>query len=456
MYGKSKRFGISKDMKKILLVALILATSVYGKDSISIGTLADGTEFKVEKHFYGKYLDGFTLVPGKPQLCMRIGEKRSSMQQELGLYDISEHRMKWTIDVDYSKDYYIATSLGTLLFSDKKTYFLNEEGDICWEKKNFRPYFADVRDSVVLGYTSKKSNNLHGISMNQGKYLWVVGISQKGGWSEVLSFGDGNLIISSDKIIKLNARTGGMYTFDVDNMRQNNKGIWAAALGNAIGIGVGMAFGTGFFYTYPSKDDSYLYQLNSNFCIDDKYMYYADRSMLYCLDYNLHTVWKQELPKKASASNIEIREDTLFFENTGYGRKINGHYYRDTKPYRMRYDRRDGTELSKRESVEDEEYYVYCYLKEPDKPYFTPRRLTYEEMNKLKKNGVDIFRTYQPLSLAHSLIFRDKDFYIIDLAGNVVLHFSKPIIQAELVDDVLVGLTDKNVIFQFDLSALKI
>ena len=77
-------------------------------------------------------------------------------------------------------------------------------------------------------------------------------------------------------------------------------------------------------------------------------------------------------------------------------------------------------------------------------------------MNKQRKNGVGVYRTYCSLSLSHSLIYCDKDFYIIDLAGNVLLHFTQPIIQAELVDDVFVGLTDENVIFQFDIKSLNL
>lgn len=440
----------------ILLIASVLATSVAARDSISVGTFLDGTKFMAEKHFFGRHVDGFTPVPNRPQLCVRIGRNKPAVQQELGLYDVSEHRMRWTVDVDYSRDYYIATSLGVLLYSDTITYFLNEEGDICWQKKRFRPYFADVRDSVVLGYNSKMSDLLHGVSMNDGKYLWAIGVAQKGGWREVLSFEDGHLLISSDKIFKLNPKTGIYYTFDVENRHHNNKGALLAGLGTAIGLATAATVGTGFFYTYSPNEGLELYQLNSDICLDDKYFYYADRSSLFCLNYNLNIIWEKELPKKASFSFLEIKEDTLFFENTGYGKRADGYYYYDTKPYRMRFDRKDGTELSKREKLKAEEYYEYCYLKDPDKPYFTPRRLAVEAMDKQRKNGVGVYRTYCSLSLTHSLIFCDKDFYIIDLAGNVLLHFNEPIIQAEVVDDVFVGLTDENVIFQFDMKSLNL
>ncbi len=441
----------------ILFIASILATSVYAKDSISIGTFADGTEFMAEKHSYGKHIIGFTPVQWKPQLCIKFGEKNSSVQQELGLYDISEHRMKWMIDVDYSKDYYLATNLGVLLFSDKKTYFLNEEGDICWEKKGFRPFYADLRDSVVVGYPSTKSKQLYGVSMKNGEELWVVEIPQKGGWREMRSFDNGHMLISSDKIYKLNAWTGEMSCFDVDNMHQNNTGAWIAALGSAIGIAAAMTIGTGVVYAYNPNDDSKFYQLNSNFCINDNRIYYADRCSLYCLDYNLHPIWEQELPKKASMSYLDIQDDTLFFENTGYGKNIQGYYYYDTKPYEMRFDRKDGKELSERKSLKDEDYHVNCYMKEPDKQCFTPRKLTYKEMSKMKrKKRNDIYQTYRKISKTHNLISCNKDFYIIDLDGNVLLHFTEPILQTEVMDNVLVGLTDQNVIFQFDLDSLNI
>lgn len=441
----------------IILVITILATSVSARDSISIGTFADGTEFMAEKHFYGKRITGFTPVQGKPQLCIRIGERNSSEQQELGLYDISEHRMKWTTDVDYSKDYYIATHLGVLLFSDKKTYFLNEKGDICWERKGFRPYYADLQDSVVVGYPSVKSKRLYGVSMKNGEDLWNVEIPLKGGWREMRSFDNGHMLISSDKIFKLNAWTGEMSSFDVDNMHQNNKGALIAGLGTAMGLAAAFTVGTGVIFTYHPDEDSNIYQLNSNFCIDDNRIYYADRCSLYCLDYNLHPIWEQELPRKASMSYLDIQDDTLFFENTGYGKNIRGYYCYDTKPYEMRYDRKDGTELSERKSLKDEDYHEICYIKDPDKQCFTPRKLIWKEMNKMKRKKKNrVYQTYQKISKTHSLIYCDKDFYIIDLDGNVLLHFTQPILQTAIADNMLVGLTDQNVIFQFDISSLKI
>ena len=95
-------------------------------------------------------------------------------------------------------------------------------------------------------------------------------------------------------------------------------------------------------------------------------------------------------------------------------------------------------------------------LKEPDKAYFIPRRLTVEEMQKQKKNGIGVYQTDRSLSLTHRVIFCDKDYWIIDLAGNVLMHFTKPILQTEVMENVLVGLTDQNVIFQFDLSSLNL
>lgn len=77
-------------------------------------------------------------------------------------------------------------------------------------------------------------------------------------------------------------------------------------------------------------------------------------------------------------------------------------------------------------------------------------------MKNLKKKGIGVYQTNRQLSLAHNIIFCDKDYWIIDLAGNVLMHFTKPILQTEVMDNVLVGLTDQNVIFQFDLDSLNI
>lgn len=78
----------------VILVASVLVLSVAAKDSICIGTLADGTEFLAEKHFFGKRIERFDRVPDKLQLCLRFVETIPPLRQELALYDVSEHRMK--------------------------------------------------------------------------------------------------------------------------------------------------------------------------------------------------------------------------------------------------------------------------------------------------------------------------------------------------------------------------
>ena len=444
-------------MKKILLIASILATSVYAKDSISIGTFADGTEFMAEKHFFGKRIERFDRVPDKHQLCLRFVEAVPPLQQELALYDVSEHRMKWRTEVDFTKDYYIPTSQGVVLQSGKSTLLLDEKGSICWEMKKFRPVYADVRNGVVLGYPKKKSNELMGVSLTKGQNLWTSILSHKGGWSEVMPLEDGRLLISADMICVLDPLTGKMLTKSVDNYRSSSRQVLINAGVQVVmgGIIAGALGGTIVACCIPAES-SYLHHLNSNFYVDDGHIYYADRNLIRCMNDKLRVIWEKELPKKASMSRIYIQEDTLFFENTGWGENFKGNFYGDTRPYIMRFDRRDGTELSERETLKDEENFVYCYLKEPEKPYFTPCRLTVEEMQKQKKNGIGVYQTDRLLSLTHRVIFCDKDYWIVDLAGNVLLHFSKPILQTEVIDDVLVGLTDQNVIFQFDLNSLKI
>ena len=440
----------------VILVASVLVLSVAAKDSISIGTLADGTEFMAEKHFFGKRIERFDRVPDKLQLCLRFVETIPPLRQELGLYDVSKHRMMWRTDVDFTKDYYIPTGQGVILQSGKSTFLLDEKGSICWEMKKFCPVYADVRNGVVLGYPKKKSSELMGVSLANGQNLWTSVLSHKGGWSEVMPLEDGRLLISADMICLLDPLTGKMLTKNTENFHPSYKQALITGTGVVIGGILAGAIGGAIIAYYMPADGYFLRHLNSNFYVDDGYIYYADCNLIRCMNDKLRVIWEKELPKKASMSRIYIQEDTLFFENTGWGKSATGGFYGDTRPYVMRYDRRDGTELSEREVLKDEENFVYCYLKEPDKPYFTPRRLTVEEMQKQKKNGNGVYQTDRLLSLTHRVIFCDKDYWIIDLAGNVLLHFTKPILQTEVMDNVLVGLTDKNVIFQFDLSSLNL
>lgn len=451
--------NIKNTVGRVLLAVSFLfpCTSLSAAtDSLSVGTLPDGTEVMAEKHFFGKRIERFDPVPGLPQLCLRFVEKVPPLRQELGLYDVSRHRMMWRTEVDFAKDYYLPTRQGIILRSEKTACLLDEKGSVRWEVKKFQPVYADDRSGVVFGYPSSTSNDLKALSLSEGKSLWTAVLPHKNGWGEVMPLEDGRLLISADWICLLNPLDGTMSTHDVDNAAQSLKApLTSPSAGVVFGGIVGGLLGGLIFgympYIVAVPAVGYISHLNSNFCYEDGRIYYADRRYLRCLSDKMRVIWEKELPKKASMSNIRIKEDTLFFENTGWGKDAKGSFHGNSRAYSMRYNRWDGTELSEKEALAEGDNLVYCYLRKPGEPRFTPRRLNAEEM---KKQEV-AYQIARPLSQEHVIIFRDKDYWIVDRAGNVLMHFTKPILQVEVIGNELVGLTDNNVIFQLGVNIQK-
>ncbi len=451
------------DLKRIALGLCLIATCAgthAAKDSIAIGTLPDGKEVMAEKHFFGKRIEGFEPIPGQPQLCVRFVETQPPLRQELALYDVLKHRLIWITDVDFARDFYIPTSQGVILQSGKNTLLLGDEGAARWESKKLFPVYVDEQNNVVLGYSSRKSNELKAVSLRDGQDMWTATLPHKYGWREILPLDNGNLLISSDKICMLNPVKGEIKTADAENARQNTKKMIlqssAITIGGILGGMIGGAIvGSRMPYVYAvPAGPGYLYHLNSNFYLEDGRIYYADRRRLRCMDEEMNVIWEKELPKKASMSRIYIEEDTLFYENTGWGEDVNGELSNDTRAYSMRYDPRDGTELSEKEALEEQESIVTCFLKDTEGAHFTPLQMTVDEIKKQKK--VSIYQIDRPLSSTLISIYNDTDYWIVDWEGKVYLHITQPLLQTEVMGNILVGLTTKNVIFQFDISALGI
>ena len=80
--------------------------------------------------------------------------------------------------------------------------------------------------------------------------------------------------------------------------------------------------------------------------------------------------------------------------------------------------------------------------------------LTY---NELSGEGADIENLYvieRQLGSDSYCIHSGYDYWIVDAAGHVKLHFKQPIVQTAWIGNLFVALNAGNSIFQFDLSDL--
>lgn len=446
----------------LLLGIILLCTSrvLAASDSTAIGLRPDGREFMAEKHFFGKRIEHFQAVPGRPQLCISFIEKIPPLNQELGLYDLLKHRLLWTAEIDFQKDNYIMTSQGILVEWDDKTRLLSDDGDIQWETRFF-PVYIDEESSTVLGFRNWKSKEMVGVSLRDGTVRWQGEMRHRYGCSMFRKMDDGRLIIAAEDLCLLDPLTGRMKAIQANmgakSGRINSAAFLAGYFGGLVG---GALFGalSGFHnitVPVPGNMPGAIHSLHSNLCIDEDRIYFADRDQLWCLDNDFNTLWQRGLKKRSSMSVLKVKDDTLYYTNMGIGLDSQNHEVRDTKAYNMAYDKKDGSPLIGNERQDDDDEtgtLSFCFLKAKDEDSFTPLWLTYEQME--SQDGKRLYSIDKRLTSQLYSIHLGSDYWIVDESGNICLHLNQPILQTQLIGNTFICLNMTNTIFQFDISDL--
>ncbi|MCR4920883.1 MAG: PQQ-like beta-propeller repeat protein [Bacteroidaceae bacterium] len=449
--------------KAFWLCLLVMSTAAHAtSDSINIGIRPDGTQVTVRKHFFGKRIERFDLVPGKPQLCVKFVETQPPLSQDLGLYDVLRQRMIWMMEMDFNEDSYLCTAQGIVVQSGKETSLLDDEGNMAWQIKKFIPIHADTRSNIVMGYPKANSNKLIGINLRDGQEVWTGTLPQNSGWGEVMSTDDDRLLIVAGQLCLLQPHSGMMKTLDINNGNmlgiQGGGAAAAVAVGGTI-LGTAMLFltGTG-FVTIPQATKKNAHgRLNSNLLVEDNCIYFADRSNLWRLNRQLEVVWKQKLPKRASMSHLSVAGDTLVFENLGTGMTETQKLVHDSKPYRALFSCQTGEELLMEKlkassNDEDEDVPVACFVLNDDEKSFTPKTLLLNDLGKQEKARIFLIDRELPYGLLS--VRNGYNYWIVEDDGTPRLKLTQPLMQTEVIGNTLIGLNFANVIFQLDLADL--
>ena len=452
--------------KERLMLALILAMQVLAgqaaRDSLLVGVRPDGTELWTEEHHFDKRIERFDVMPGSPQMCLNFVERSGEGLGELGLYDVLERRLCWVSDFDFATDHYVMTSQGVVLQADKTTMLVDDSGRRVWES-SFCPLYCDEESGMLIGAKKASSKDLVGVSLADGKQRWKGKMAHWNGLNDVLHTEDGRLILASDQLGSINPRTGEMNVLNTRTAYTRKgpsywnaaastvvvAGLFGAVIGGAYAGAQARAVGANVWTgSHPVK--YMLSGLSSNILHQDGRIYYADRTQLWCLDTHLTPLWQTTLPQTSSMSSISIEADTLFYVNYGVGNDYEGNQVEDTKAYAMAYDRQSGKKLY--DFMPSTQ--ALSFLKDKAGDTFTPLTLTY---NELSGEGADIENLYvieRQLGSDSYCIHSGYDYWIVDAAGHVKLHFKQPIVQTAWIGNLFVALNAGNSIFQFDLSDL--
>lgn len=120
----------------------------------------------------------------------------------------------------------------------------------------------------------------------------------------------------------------------------------------------------------PFIKSAFLTATHSNFIRRKDRFYVADADSIYCMDYELRTIWATALPEgMGSNSEIRLQGDSLMMKNYGVAFQ-KGCQTRYGKPFAAIFDRNNGKEISlqiiekkpSRESVEDEDIKISGWI----------------------------------------------------------------------------------------------
>ena len=435
---------------------------IFQRTELLVGVRPDGTELWTEEHHFDKRIERFDVMPGSPQMCLNFVEKAGEGLGELGLYDVLERRLCWVSDFDFATDHYVMTSQGVVLQADKTTMLVDDSGRRVWES-SFCPLYCDEESGMLIGAKKVSSKDLVGVSLADGRRCWKGKMAHWNGLNDVLHTEDGRLILASDQLGSINPRTGEMNVLNTRTAYTRKgpsywnaaastvvvAGLFGAVIGGAYAGAQARAVGANVWTgRHPVK--YMLSGLSSNILHQDGRIYYADRTQLWCLDTHLTPLWQITLPQTSSMSSISIEADTLFYVNYGVGNDYEGNQVEDTKAYAMAYDRQSGKKLY--DFMPSTQ--ALSFLKDKAGDTFTPLTLTYNELSGEGANIENLYVIERQLGSDSYCIHSGYDYWIVDAAGHVKLHFKQPIVQTAWIGNLFVALNAGNSIFQFDLSDL--
>lgn len=212
-------------------------------------------------------------------------------------------------------------------------------------------YINDTLD-IVLGLGNGAFPNLSAYKISDGSRLWTNEEWTSGNQRCYTQLYDKRtLFVVADNLYMINLATGQIRKKKIDSFRKemNVPGFVGGFVGGLMGGLLAQAlFGGHTLYIplyYSYKTYGYL---GSNICVDNRRIYVADCSNLYCLDNSLNEIWKTKF-ESAGSSSSELRLESgvlsVFAHGCGMGNEDNK--VASGKPFYMQCDIETGGKLMK-------------------------------------------------------------------------------------------------------------
>lgn len=340
-----------KAINTILLFFLTAAATaqIVATDSLELAGLnyTTGKEIYARKYEFKNLVYNSEVDSTFNTLTLQLRDIKSNGKYykntgQLAVFDLVSKEIKWSFDINYM-------NTGIEQYDDVLFYNVDygstsriqlTTGKTLWNSKIV--IFVTIPNlNIGLGYkynsfSQQLANNLTAIDLSSGATLWERKIDRSNGWDGIKNLNDTALIIKASGLHHVNLKTGEGWDYELKTgIRDYSKTVGA----NVAGLALGLL--TGSFMVTTGHD--LISNLVSNLPNDSSCMYFASKEYLSCLTHSGKVVWRTELPKETSHSNITTDSVNIYLINDGEA-LYNGRNHIYGKPYFAVYNKQTGAE----------------------------------------------------------------------------------------------------------------
>lgn len=231
----------------------------------------------------------------------------------------------------------------------------------------------DGRSGIFQKNLNRHSDEFIALRTQDGAEQWRTFISHNRHYPFAHAMADRSLqymLLIGDSLIRMDVKTGRTFGRPFaggvkEPMKSRFKFVWrtttALTLKNRGDVAVSAE---------PFIKSAILTATHSNFIRKEDRFYVADADSIYCMDYDLHTIWATALPEGlGSNSEIRLQGDSLLMKNHGVAFQ-KGCQTRCGKPFAAIFDKTSGQQLflqiidqkPSRETVDDESVHVEGWI----------------------------------------------------------------------------------------------
>lgn len=305
--------------------------------------LLTNSDLQAKEYIFPERIYHFTIDQGSDLLSVQLRGtsnkgKWLNTTGDLIVYDLLNDKIRWKKRINYQVGDLEQHNDVIIQTKGNKSYSLDPlDGKEMWKAKN-KICYVDPDQKIGMGYrfsSVNHPNNLEGIDLTNGNWIWNRYINREYGWNEVFHLNDSVVMVVAAGLHSINLYTGQGWDFDTVTGKKDYK---EANIANAAGLVLGAFTGTFVLNTgYNMVSD-----VRSNVVVDSSNIYFASKTKITKLTQDGKIKWRKDLPEDlTSKSSIIIRDSNLYLVNSGYA-FMGNRQVRIGKPFFASFDLNSG------------------------------------------------------------------------------------------------------------------